>query len=121
GEAESRGDLDGAGDRDDVDLDAFAVEVATGRVRVGGRDADAAQVTELAIRAVGGDGGGKPALAVAEGAESRQFRAGLREEVLPGDPEVGDAVADELDHIVRADEKDVEVEVPNPRDEAPLV
>ena len=67
------------------------------------------------------DGGGEAALAVAERAQARQLGAGLGEEVVAGDPEIGDAVADELDDVVRPDEEDVEVEVPDPRDEAPLV
>ena len=40
---------------------------------------------------------------------------------MPGDPEVGDAVADELDDVVRADEQDVELEVLDARDEAAVV
>ena len=43
------------------------------------------------------------------------------EEVDAGDPEVGDAVADELDHVVGPDEQDVEVVVLDERDEAPVV
>ena len=36
-------------------------------------------------------------------------------------PEVRDAVADELDDVVRPDEQDVEIEVLDARDEAPVV
>ena len=40
---------------------------------------------------------------------------------IAGDPEVGDAVADELDDVVRPHEQDVEVVVLDARDEAPVV
>ena len=36
-------------------------------------------------------------------------------------PEVGDAIADELDHVVGPDEEDVEIEVLDARDEAAVV
>ena len=68
------------------------------------------------------DGGGQPAAAVAE----RRGRAAARRRSrssrsMPVMPEVGDAVADELDDVVRAHEQDVEVEVLDARDEAPVV
>ncbi len=53
--------------------------------------------------------------------DDRQVRAGLDEQVDTGHPEVRDAVADELDDVVRADEEDVEIEVLDPGDEAPIV
>ena len=53
-------------------------------------------------------GRGKAAAAVAERAQDGQLGAGLGEEVLAGDPEVGHAVADELDDVVRAHEEDVD-------------
>jgi hypothetical protein len=58
---------------------------------------------------------------IAELADARQLRSRLGEEVDPGDPEVRHAVADEFDHVVRAHEQDVEVEVLDPRDQAPIV
>src|SRR4029079_18660402 len=59
--------------------------------------------------------------AVAERARALQLGARLGEEVLARDAEIGDAVTDELDHVVRPDEEDVEIEVPNASDQAPLV
>src|SRR5439155_22028110 len=62
--------------------------------------------------------GGQPTAAIAEPADDRQLRAGLGEEVLSGDPEIGDAVADELDDVVGPDEEDVERVVLDARDKA---
>ena len=70
---------------------------------------------------VGRDGGREPAAAVAELADPRQLGAGLGQQVDAGDAEVGDAVADELDDVVRAHEQDVELEVLDARDEAAVV
>ena len=88
---------------------------------MGRGDAQARELLDRLVRGVGRDGGGEPALAVAEGSQPRQLGAGLDEEVDAGDAEVGDAIADELDHVVRADEEHVEVEVADARDEAPVV
>ena len=60
-------------------------------------------------------------MAVPERPDARELGAGLGEEVVAGDPEVGDAVPDELDDIVRPDEQDVEVEVADARDETAFV
>ena len=81
GQAEPRGDLDRARDRDDVDGDAALGEEAAGGVRVGRRDAQAGQVLDRLVRRVGRDRGREPAAAVAERADARQLRAGLGEEV----------------------------------------
>ena len=75
----------------------------------------------VANGAVGRHGGGEPAAAVAQVADARELGAGLAQQVHAGDAQVRDAVADELDHVVRADEQDVEVEVLDARDEAPVV
>jgi hypothetical protein len=88
---------------------------------MGGRDPKAGQVLDGLVRGVGRDRGGEPALAEAEGSEPRQLGARLNEEVDAGDAEVGDAVTDELDHVVGPDEQDVEVEVADAGDEAPIV
>ena len=122
GETEARRDLDGAGDRDDVDRDALVGEEASCGVRVGGRDAQAGQVRRSSrYGAVGRDGGGEPAAAVAEVADPGQLGAGLGQQVDAGDPEVGHAVADELDDVVGPDEQDVEREVLDACDEAAVV
>ena len=88
-----------------------SVEEPAGGVRVGRRDAQAGEVLDAPVRRVVGDRGREPAPAVAERADPRQLGAGLGEEVDAGDAEVGDAVADELDDVVRPDEQDVEVVV----------
>ena len=118
---EPRRDLDRARDRDDVHGDAARLEEATGRVRVGRGDPQAGQVLDGLLGRVGGDGGRQPATAVAEGPDARQLGAGLGQQVDAGDAEVGHAVADELDDVVRAHEQDVEVEVLDARDQAPVV
>ena len=88
---------------------------------MGGRDAEAREVVELAEGAVGGDRRGQPALAVAEGPKPGQLRPGLGQQVLARDAQVGDAIPDELDHVVGPDEQDVEIEVPDAGDEASLM
>ena len=67
------------------------------------------------------DGGSEPAASVAEVADPRQLGARLGQQIDAGDPEVGHAVAHELDHVVRAYEEDVEVVVLDARDEAAVV
>ena len=121
GETEPWRDLDGARDRDDLDGDPALLEEPAGRVRVGGRHAKAGQVIDGLVGRVVRDGGGEPAAAVAERPDPGKLRAGLTQEVLAGDPEVGDAVSDELDDVVRPDEQDVELVVLDERDEAPIV
>ena len=96
-------------------------EEAAGRVRVGGRDPVAGEVLDGPIGGVVRDSGRQAAAAVAERADARQFGAGLGQEVDPGDPEIGDPVAHELDDVVGADEQDVEVEVLDEGHEAPVV
>ena len=91
------------------------------RVRVGGRDPEARKVLDRPVGAVGGDGRGEPAPAIPEVADARELGAGFAQQVDTGDPEVRDAVADELDDVVRADEQDVQVEVLDARDQAPIV
>ncbi len=81
----------------------------------------AGQVLDGPERAVGGDGRGQSTAPVAQLADARQLRAGLGQQVDARDPEVGHAVADELDDVVRPHEQDVEVEVLDPRDEAAVV
>ena len=99
----------------------LALEEAAGGVRVGRGDAEAGEVLDRLVGRVVRDGGGQPAAAVAELADPGQLGAGLGQEVDAGDPEVGDAVADELDDVVGADEQDVEVVVLDARDEAAVV
>ena len=72
-------------------------------------------------RAVGRHRGSETALAVAERSEPGQLGTGLGQQVLAGDPEVSNPVADELDDVVGSDEEDVEIEIADPRDEASLV
>ncbi len=50
-------------------------------------------------------------MAVVELPDRRQARFALRQQVHAGDPQVGDAVLDELDDVGGADEQDVELEV----------
>ena len=88
---------------------------------MGGRDAQAGELLHGSIRGVVGDGSRESASTVAELADPWQFGAGLRQEVDAGDPEVRDAITDELDDIVRAHEQDVELEVLDPRDQASIV
>ena len=121
GQAEPRRDLDRPGDRDDVHGDALVREEPAGRVRVGRRDPQAGEVLDRPVRAVGRDGGGEPATAVAEVADAGEFGPGLAQQVDAGDAQVGDAVADEFDDVVRPDEQDVEVEVLDARDQASIV
>ena len=68
-----------------------------------------------------GTAAAQAALSVAERSQTRQLGAGLGEQVLARDAEIRDAVPDELDDVVRPDEQDVQVEVPDARDEAALV
>ena len=121
GEAEPWRDLDGARDRDDLDIDAAIGEEPTRRVRMSGRDAQAGEVVDGGQLRVVRDCRGETAAAVAEGPDLRQVGAGLAQEVEPGDPEVCDAVADELDDIVGPDEQDVELVVLDEGDKAPVV
>ncbi len=121
GQAEPRRDLDGTRDRDDVDGDAPVGEESARGVRMGGRDSQAGELLDAGLRRVVGDRRGEPAATVAELADAWQLGTGLGQEVDPGDPEVGDPVADELDDVVRAHEEDVEVEVLDARDEAAVV
>ena len=79
------------------------------------------EVGELAEGGVIGDGGGQAASTVAELADPGELGAGLGQQVDAGDAEVGDAVTDELDDVVRPHEQDVEVEVLDARDEAAVV
>ena len=51
--------------------------------------------------------GGQPAPPVPEVPDPRELGTGLGEQVDAGDADVGDAVADELDDVVRAHEQDV--------------
>ena len=81
GEPEPRRDLDGAGDRDDVDGDPALLEEPARGVRVGGRDPQAGEVLDRLLRGVVGDRGGEPAPPVAELADARQLGAGLAQEV----------------------------------------
>ena len=120
-QAEPRRDLDRARDRDDLDRDAPTLEEAARRVRVGGGDAEAGQVLDGLVGRVVRDGGGEPAAAVAERPDLGQLGAGLAQQVDAGDPEVRDAVTDELDDVVRANEQDVELVVLDEGDEAPVV
>ena len=115
-------DLDGAGDRDDLDRDAAAPRRTGGRCSGGRwRRAGPARSVDRPVRRVVGDGGRKPAAAIAELANPRQLRAGLADQVVAGDAEVGDAVTDELDDVVGPDEQDVEVVVLDLRHEAAVV
>ena len=90
-------------------------------VGVGRGDSDAGQVLEGLVRRVCGGRGGEPAAAVAEVADAGQFGAGLGEQVDARDADVGNAVADEFDDVVRPHEQDVEVEVLDARDQAAVV
>ncbi len=105
----------------DVDRDAPLVEEPAGGVRMGGRDPQTGQVLDGPVRRVGGDRGRQAAATVAEVADTRQFGARLAQQVDAGDPQVGDAVPDELDDVVGPDEQDVEVVVLDARDQAPVV
>ena len=123
GEPESRRDLDRARDRDDLDRRCrrsaknrravFGWAVATRRP---------ARSVDGLVRRVVRDRGGEAAAAVAErrGRGAARRRSRLRRST-PVIAEVGDAVADELDDVVRAHEQDVEVVVLDARDEAPVV
>ena len=96
-------------------------EEPPGAVRVRRRDAQPGEILDRLVGRVGGYGGGEAAPAVPELADARQLGAGLGQEVDARDAQVRHAVADELDDVVRADEEDVEVEVLDARDEAPVV
>ena len=98
-----------------------ALEEPPGGVRVGGRDPQAGEVVDDLVRRVVGHGRGEAAAAVAQRPDPRQLGAGLAQQVVAGDAEVGHAVADELDDVVGAHEQDVEVVVLDERDQAPVV
>jgi hypothetical protein len=120
-QAESRRDLHRARDRDDLDRDPPLLEEPTRRRRVGGGDPQTGQVLDGLVGRIGRHGGGQAAASVAQRADARQLGAGLGQQVDAGDPEVGDAIADELDDVVRPDEEDVELVVLDDRDETPVV
>ena len=120
-DAQPRGDLDRARQRHDVDGDPLAREVAPRDVGVGRRDAVTGEVGDRLVRGVGRHRGGEPAAAVPELAHDRQLGAGLGEQVAARDAQVGHAVADELDHVARAHEQDVERVVLDARHEAAVV
>ena len=84
-------------------------------------DSGAGEVLEGLVRRIGGRRGGQPAAPVAEVAQPRQLGAGLGDEVDARDADVGHAVADELDDVVRAHEQDVEIEVLDARNEAAVM
>ena len=97
-------------------------EEAAGGVRVGGRDAQAGQILDRLVRR--SPSGRRRRAGTGHSRASR--RRGSSAPVsarrsIAGDAEVGHAVADELDDVVRADEEDVEVEVLDARDEAAVV
>ena len=85
-----------------------------------GRDSKASQVLGGAERRVVWDRESEAAPAVAQVMDLRHLRSRLGDEVQPGDPKLGNAVAHELDDVVCAHEQDVQVEVLNSCDERPL-
>ena len=100
---------------------ARSLEPAAGGARVGRRDAEPGEILDAPL--------GRHRWAPRPSAGSARSRAerttgrstsDFGEEVGAGDPQVGDAVADELDDVVRADEEDVEVDVLDPAHEAPI-
>ena len=118
---EPRSDLDRTRQRHDVDGDPLAREEAPRDVGVGRRDAVAGELGDRLVRGVGRHRGGKPAATVPELAHDRQLRARLGQQVAAGDAQVRHAVADELDHVARAHEQDVERVVLDARHEAAVV
>ena len=96
-------------------------EEPTRGVRVGGCHAQAGQILDGLVGRVVRDGCREATPPVAEVTDARQLGARLGQQVDAGDPEVGHAVADELDDVVRAHEQDIEVVVLDPRDEAAVV
>jgi hypothetical protein len=96
-------------------------EEASGCVGVGGRDAEPRELLDRLVGGVGRDGRREPATAEAQRPEPGQLGTGLDKQVDAGDAQVGDTVADELDHVVGPDEQDVEVEVLDACDEAPVM
>ena len=116
-EAHPGRDLDGAADRHHLHRDAALAEEPAGGVRVGGGEAEVAQVLDRPGLRVVRDGGFEPAAAVAELGEDRQLGAGLQQQVRAGDAQVRDAVADELDDVLGPDEQDVQREVLDVADE----
>ncbi len=121
GQTEPWRDLDGTGDRDDVHRDALAVEEPARCVGMGRGDAMPGEIADRSQVGIIGDCDGEPTSAIAEIADPWQLRSGLGKEVEPGDTEVSDAVADELDDVAGPNEEDVERVVLDPRDEAAVV
>jgi hypothetical protein len=121
GEPESGSDLDRARDRNDIDPDPLLIEEAASRIGMGRGNAQTIEVTDRAVRRVVRDRGSETAVAVAELAHAGQLGARLDQQVDAGDPEVGYAVTDEFDDVVRPNEQDVEVEVLHAGDERAVV
>ena len=121
GEAEPRRHLDRAGDRDDVDRDAALGEEAAASSAGGPSRPAGRRGPRRPGRASRRDRDREPAAAVAERPDDGSSAPVSRQEIEAGDAEIRDAVADELDDVVGPDEEDVEVEVLDPRDEAPVV
>ena len=91
-------------------------------VRVGRRDAQAGEVLDASGTARRSGRRRRAGSGRSRASRTRGSSAPVsREEVDAGDAEVGDAVADELDDVVRAHEQDVEIVVLDARDEAPVV
>jgi hypothetical protein len=84
---------------------------STAICRVGGGDSQSGEILQPARRGVGRNGRRQAAAAIAKLPDARQLRAGFDQEVDAGDAQVGHAVADELDDVVRPHEQDVEIEV----------
>ena len=84
-------------------------------------DTETGEILDRPVRRVVGHSGSEAAPAVAERADARKFGGGFAQQIDAGDAEVGDAVADEFDHVVGPDEEDVEVVVLDERDQASVV
>jgi uncharacterized Ntn-hydrolase superfamily protein len=115
--AKARGDLDGAGQRDDVGTDRVLAQEAAEDVGIGGGDPAAGEAAEAGVREVIRYRERQPAAAEVEpldeleaglGAAGRHGQALFLDDVEPHEAEVADVLLHEVRNVVVADEQDVE-------------
>ena len=120
-EAQPRGHLNGARQRDDVDRDAASFKEPARDSRMRRGDPMPREVFGALDLTARGNRDGEPATSVSEVARNGERGTGLCEQVRTRDPEVGDAVVHELGNIGCPNEEDVQRKVLDTRDEASIV
>ena len=121
GEPEARRDLDGAGDLDELDLDAVLGQQLPREPRIDRRDAVAVEIGER--RRIGDSSGtaaSRRARAEAEPEQLADLGAALAHEVGAGDAAVDDAVLDVLGDVGGTHEQHLDRRVPARERERPL-